>query len=372
MTQINTTVFPAAPLLNLDGNVVNPVKVNQANITEDIFKSFDRNYYPNAEDKPELSAALQIDSPTKNISISNALRLAEGKINTCDVDSLTQIAKYHGDNFISDITTLPAQDINPPTASDTPVVIAPSFKNMFGDLGMLSVSNLVVHMTNKERSVFNVLSSESIRRMVTTAINAGQHVIAAAKQNFSGAIVSGIVGSGVQVASGVTMCKTIKKEHNSIEGNLKAANIKNAAAHENQVSLSKSLQQQQKGGKSPDDELVQKMARSHNKLQEEAANHQIDHQKIVNKTYQIRAKTDLVNQVNHAGQQTIVAGFAVNAAAETNQAEVLKSGQQVHHEISDNQKQKAKSAEDTQAAINQFVDAWIANNNSAVSSIAGR
>ncbi|WP_157861796.1 hypothetical protein [Erwinia tasmaniensis] len=372
MTHVNATVFPTISLPNLDHDVPRHLKQNQINITEDIFKFLDENSYPDAENRPELSSPIQKKTSANNININNVRSPTKSRVNTRDIDSLELIAKSRGDDFSLEIAKLSTEVIKPPRSSQAPLPRSSSFKNMFGDLGMLSVSNLVVHMTNIERTVFNVLSSESIRRMVTTAVNAGQHVIAAAKQNFSGAIVSGIVGSGVQVASGATMCKAIKKEHNSIEGNLKAANVKNAAAQENQVSITKNLQQQHKDGKTPDDEMVMKMARSHTKLHEEAANHQIDHQKIVNKTYQIRAKTDLVNQVNHAGQQTVVAGFAVNAAAETNQAEVLKSGQQVHHEISDNHKQKAKSAEDTQAAINQFVDAWIANNNSAVSSIAGR
>ncbi|CCG87077.1 hypothetical protein EPIR_1712 [Erwinia piriflorinigrans CFBP 5888] len=237
---------------------------------------------------------------------------------------------------------------------------------------MLSVSNFVILMTNSTRTLFNKMTADSIRRMVGAAINAGKHIIASAKQNFSGALTSGIVGSGVQVGSGVNMCKAIKNENKSINGNLKAANIKSLEIKENQDNIQQVLQQLKKEGKSPDDDVIQNMTKSHNKLQAEAANHQIDHQKNANKTYQMRAKTDLVNQLNHSGQQAIVAGFGINAATETSQAEVLKSGQQVHHDVSDNHKQRNKGSEETQASINQFVESWIANNNSAASAIAGR
>lgn len=316
-----------------------------------------------------------------------------------DINNLQRTAEFHGNRFDSVVNDFypdkpkikisspgiePHDEItanscvkrrslhNDEVAKGASPVSGTGFKNLFGDLGMFSVSNLLVSMTNKLRTLFSKQSAASINNMVTSAERAGNYTINAAKQNLSGALVSGIVGSTVQLASGSAMFRTAKKELKVINTDLKNANIKETAVQINQSKIKEISDQLKSEGKAVNLQAEAKMARSHTKLLSEAQTSRNAHLNSQTKTQQCRAMTDTVNQVNQMGQHVIVAGYGAAAATETNQAELSKADQQIHHELSDTHKQKNKGTEDSTAAIIHSVESWYNINSNTVSSIADR
>lgn len=348
---------------------------------------------------PELSPPRNDGEEISELSRVSTQRLTTDLLKQADINLLQSISEHHRGNFVSTVNRLVPNDHNingeqydinkssgvllMPAAKMLPVdnIETPvshftddksNFKNLFGDLRMFSVGNLVVSMTNFQRVLFNQMSATSIKHMVAAAIRSGSHIISAAQQNFSGALTSGIVGSGIQAGSSYSMFRASKKECHSIDKNLKAANFKDAAVKDNQVKMQLNSDKLRSQGKPSDPEAEAMMARSHSKLQTEAMTHRDAHYKKQSLTQQCRVLTDSINQVNQMGQHTINAGFAVNAATETGQAELSKAVQHIQQELSDIHKQKTKGAEDIQSAINQSIESWRSNNTNTVSSIAGR
>ncbi|MGP3590906.1 hypothetical protein [Vagococcus sp. WN89Y] len=257
-------------------------------------------------------------------------------------------------------------------AQGTGTGTGPVFSNLFGDARILELNNMLVSVLNKAENEFNKSSALASSRAMSSAIHAGDKGIAAAQQNMTGAITSGVMGMALQGGTTFANVRALNKESTSINTNLKNANKLDMGRMQNQSALKSSSDSLLSKGKQVDRNVEGLIDQPHVKSQIDASELRDAHNIKQMNTTRTRAVGDAANQANHSAQGMIQGAYGVEAAEENKQADIARADQAVNNEVADMHKQTSKKAADTQSAMQRVLENTLSNNNSAASSIAER
>lgn len=246
----------------------------------------------------------------------------------------------------------------------------PGFVNTIGALNQVEVSNIIATvLLDAERNAHQA-AAQATQRGVAAAELAGDKMIAAAEENFKGAIVSGSMAIAGQGASAGMQMKALKAEGGSIKTNLKPARNLECGVqnHQNDIKAAKDTLVHQ--GEKVSSETKATIGLSNADDMSKIGAYRDNHNKITLATQKTRVGADYANQGINAAKGAAESAFGVNAAELQKEAELARAEREVNSELASTQNQTASKAGEARTAIQNALDNQMNANNSAVSSMA--
>ncbi|MCW2478389.1 IpaC/SipC family type III secretion system effector [Candidatus Symbiopectobacterium sp. NZEC135] len=246
------------------------------------------------------------------------------------------------------------------------------YSNVMGNMGILDAFTSILRSLNRQEAHFNAAAAQWSHLAMTSANATGQHLIHAAKENQTGAIVAGALSMGMQGVSAFSVGKALKKDSASIENNLKRSHQLNEQADLARNGLQHHRDKLVNEGIKVDDDVSARLMQAHAKLSSESQALQSSHQQISNTSVKTRIQSEALMQASRPIHDITQGAYGVTAAEQNKQAEIMRANQTVSGEVDSVHQQTAKKSSEGESALRQALLAILNNNNDAVSAIASK
>lgn len=246
------------------------------------------------------------------------------------------------------------------------------YSNVMGNTGILDAFTDILQSLNRQEAHFNAAAAQWSHLAMTSANTTGQHLVRAAQENQTGAIVAGTLSLGIQGVSAFSVGKALKGDSASIENNLKRSHQLNEKADLAKNGLQHHRDKLINEGIKIDDDVSSRLIQAHAKFSSESQTLQSSHQQISNTALKMRIQSEAVMQASRPIHDITQGAYGVTAAEQNKQAEIMRANQTVSGEVDSVHQQTAKKSSEGESALRQALLAILNNNNDAVSAVASK
>lgn len=169
-----------------------------------------------------------------------------------------------------------------------------------GNINILDAVTSILQSLNRQEAHFNASAAQWSLVAMASANATGQHLVSSARENLTGAIVSGALSLGIQSISAFSAGKSLKTESASIENNLKRSNRLNEQAKQTKNRLQHHRDKLVSEGITVDDDVSARLKHAHSKLNSESITLRDAHQQTLNTTMKTRIQSDAMMQACRA------------------------------------------------------------------------
>ncbi|MCW2487420.1 hypothetical protein J5069_16090 [Candidatus Symbiopectobacterium sp. NZEC127] len=246
------------------------------------------------------------------------------------------------------------------------------YSNVMGNMGILDAFTDILQSLNRQEAHFNASAAQWSHFAMTSANATGQHLVRAARENQTGAIVAGSLSMGMQGISAFSTGKSLKSESASIENNLKRSHQLNEQADMARNGLQHHKDKLVNDGITVDSDVSARLVQAHAKLNTESQILRDSHQQISNTSMKNRIQADALMQASRSVHDITQGTYGVTAAEQSKEAEIMRANQTVSGEVDSVHQQTAKKSSEGESALRQALLAILNNNNDAVSAVASK
>ncbi|QZN95240.1 IpaC/SipC family type III secretion system effector [Symbiopectobacterium purcellii] len=280
--------------------------------------------------------------------------------------AMTNTVEYTAERGRSYAVVDGGTDITPPSPGGY------RYSNVMGNMGILDAFTSILQSLNRQEAHFNASAAQWSHVAMASANATGQHLVRSARENQTGAIVSGALSMGMQSVSAFTAGRSLKAESASIENNLKRSNRLNEQAEQAKNSLQNHRDKLVSEGITVEDEVTARLKRAHSRLNSESISLRYSHQQISNTSQKTRIQSDALVQASRSIHDITQGSYGVTAAEQNKDAEIMRANQTVSSEVDNVHQQTAKKSSEGESALRQALLAILNNNNDAVSAVASK